>query len=178
MYFATSSSAKFNEFRRILGIGTEQLNVELEEIQAIDVSAVVIHKAMQAYEKVTSPVIVEDTGLYINAFGGFPGALVKWLLKSIGNEGIVKMLNNYEDKSAYAESCICLYNGNKPTIFSGRANGIITAPKGENGFGWDPIFMAKGKTFAEMTDAEKDAVSMRRIAIEKLKSYISEDTKQ
>jgi inosine triphosphate pyrophosphatase len=65
---------------------------------------------MVAYNSLKKPVVVEDTSLCYNAYNGLPGPYIKWFLKSIGPEGLAKMANAFEDKSAYA-MCIIAYMG-------------------------------------------------------------------
>lgn len=173
MYFVTSNKNKLREFEEILGIRIEQIEVDLEEIQEIQVEKVVERKVLEAYEKVGKPVIVEDTGLYIEAWRGFPGALAKWAGKTIGFEKIPKMLEG--ERAAYAKTIVGYYDGNHLELFEGKINGKIPEEaKGTSGFGWDPIFIPEGhiKTLAEMTREEKNEVSMRREALEKLKKFL------
>ncbi|MDP3785453.1 MAG: RdgB/HAM1 family non-canonical purine NTP pyrophosphatase, partial [bacterium] len=173
MYFVTSNKNKLKEFEKILGIRPEQIEIDLEEIQEIEVEKVVEHKVLEAYEKVGKPVIVEDTGLYIEAWKGFPGALAKWVGKTIGFENIPTMLQG--DRSAYAKTIIGYYDGNHLELFEGKIAGRIPeGARGEYGFGWDSIFIPEGRerTFAEIAVDEKNAISMRRLALEKLKSFL------
>lgn len=174
-YFVTSNENKLKEAREILGINIESINLDISEIQAINVKDVVVEKAISAYEKIKKPVIVEDTGLYFSALNDFPGALIRWMLKTMKNEGICELLNGFEDRQAYAETCICVYDGVKPLIFSGRVDGkIVESPRGSEGFGWDSIFSPVGqnKTFSEMSLEEKNKFSMRKIAFAQMKRYL------
>ena len=80
-----------------------------------------------------------------------------------------------KDNSAYAETIACLYDGKDVMFFKGRLDGKITEkPRGTKGFGWDPIFQPVGhtRTFGEMDDEEKNAISMRKEAFLKLKEYL------
>jgi XTP/dITP diphosphohydrolase len=120
-----------------------------------------------AWERLHRPVLVEDSGLEILAWGGFPGALVKWLEKSAGLEAIVRMLEPFADRRAHAVCVIACFDGVELLTARGVTEGAIaSAPRGAGGFGWDPIFVPRGsdKTFAELQPAEKDAVSHRRRA--------------
>jgi non-canonical purine NTP pyrophosphatase (RdgB/HAM1 family) len=174
-YFVTSNKNKLREAQKILNRRLKAINLEIPEMQAVDVVDVVQDKAKRAYEKVKKPLIVEDTGLYIKAWRGFPGALIKWLLWHRGNDGICKMLENEADKSAYAQAAICLYDGKRYKNFIGRVDGsIVLRPRGKSDFGWDPIFKPNGhnKTFAEMSGKEKDSISHRDRAFRKLKKYL------
>ena len=173
MYFITSNKNKLREFEAILGMKLEQIEIDLEEIQDIEVEKVVEHKVLEAYEKVGKPVIVEDTGLYIEAWDGFPGALAKWVGKTIGFQNVPTMLHG--DRNAYAKTIVGFYDGNHLELFPGKISGTIPEKaKGESGFGWDPIFIPHGheRTFAEMSADEKNAVSMRRLALEELKKFL------
>jgi non-canonical purine NTP pyrophosphatase (RdgB/HAM1 family) len=121
-------------------------------------------KARSAWERLRRPVLVEDSGLEVLAWGGFPGALVKWLEKTAGLDGIVRMLDPFPDRSARAVCAIACFDGERLLEARGVAGGTIApAPRGENGFGWDSIFAPRGseRTFAEMLATEKDAVSHR-----------------
>src|SRR3990170_5777767 len=95
--FATGNQDKLNEAREILGFEIEQVDIELDEIQEIDVKKVIEHKAKEGYRQLGMPVLVEDTALEFVSMNGLPGALVKWFLKSIGNEGLCNMLTGHSD---------------------------------------------------------------------------------
>lgn len=121
-------------------------------------------KVELAWEQVRRPVLVEDSGLEIAAWGGFPGALVKWVEKTAGAEGVARMLDAFPDRRARAVCAIVCFDGE--TLWTGRGateGSIAAAPRGAGGFGWDSIFVPNGsdRTFAEMAPAEKDAVSHR-----------------
>ena len=172
--FVTGNKSKLKEASTLLGMKLAQNNLQLDEIQSLSVKEVSIAKAKAAHLKIDGPLIVEDTGLYINALNGFPGAFVKWF-ELIGYDKICSMLAT-GDNSAYAETCVAFISGNVLEIFVGRVDGKISnAPRGKKGFGWDSIFEPKGyeKTMAELSDSEKNKVSMRGQAFLKLKDYLS-----
>jgi XTP/dITP diphosphohydrolase len=175
-YFITSNKNKTKEIEEVLGTELKILDLRVREIQEIDVEKVVKDKAKEAFSFLKRPVIVEDTGLYIKAWNKFPGALIKWVLKGIGGEGICKFLKN--ERRAIAETCFCYYDGKKPKVFKGQIKGeIAKKPKGKSGFGWDPIFQPKGfkKTFAEMSLEEKTRISMRTKALNKLIKFLKKN---
>ena len=175
IYFVTSNENKLREAREILGINVNSVSVDVPEILYLYVKDIVISKAKSAYEHVRKPVLVEDTGLYLRGLNDFPGALVKWMLKTVGNDGICKLLKDEKNRSAYAETCVCLYDGTNSYVFSGRIDGSIpNSPRGEQGFGWDPIFQPEGYsiTFAEMPMEDKNKMSMRKEAFIKLKEHL------
>jgi XTP/dITP diphosphohydrolase len=181
MHFVTSNENKLREAREILGFEIERLDLDLVEIQSIDVKEVVKDKALRAFDKIKKPVIVEDTGLFVNSWKGYPGALVKWMLKTVEVEGFCKKLDGFGDRSSYAETVICYYDGVEFKFYTGRVEGLISdTPRGETNFGWDPIFIPKGydKTFAELGSSEKNKISMRKIAFEKLREELNICTKK
>ena len=175
LVFITSNQNKLREVEQILGMKLRHKDLDISEIQDIEVRKVIEEKAKSAYRLVGEPVLVEDSGLYINALNRFPGALIKWVLHSIGNEGICRLLLDKEDRSAYAEACFGVYDGKELHAFSGIAKGmIVEAPRGASGFGWDPIFQPDEHqlTFAEMGSAEKNKISHRNKALEQLRGFL------
>jgi XTP/dITP diphosphohydrolase len=164
--FVTTRPEKAQEAER-LGFRLERLDLELPERQALDPSEIVEFKARAAYERLARPVLVEDSGLGIRAWNGFPGALVKWLEKSAGLEALARMLDSFPDRTATAVCAIAYCDGGEVLVARGETRGTIArSPRGSNGFGWDVLFVPEGseKTFAEMSGTEKDRVSHRRRA--------------
>ena len=84
----SSNDGKVREIEAMLGSPVERVDLDIPEIQALDVEAVVRQKALVAYERVGRAVVVEDTGLALDALGGLPGALVRWFLETLGPGGI------------------------------------------------------------------------------------------
>jgi len=170
LIFVTGSRNKILEAERILKRPLQSKDLDLPEIQSIKVEDVVAHKARLAYESVgRTPVIVEDTGVFIDGWNGLPGALIRWFLETVGTAGICSMLDNFPDRNARAQTIVAKYDGTLKS-YSGEVIGqIASRPRGDNGFGWDTIFIPQGetRTFAEMESFEKDRFSMRRIAFEK-----------
>lgn len=172
-HLATGNKNKLKEFNEILGLGLEQIDVELLEPQAVDVADVVREKAKDAYLKTNKAVLVEDTGLSFDAWNGLPGALIKWFLHTVNNEGILKMLESENNRKAQAKTVVGYFDGVEYRLFEGTINGSISREvRGENGFGWDKIFIPDGyeKTFGEMDVLEKNKISMRKVALEKLRA--------
>ena len=173
--FITGNENKLREAKQILGIEMVSKNLDIKEIQDVDLGEVIKDKLMHAYKLIKKPVMVEDTGLFLNALNGFPGALVKQLLGRVGREGIVKLLEGFDDKSVIAKCAVGFTKDGKDLkVFIGEAEGLIVSPRGESGFGWDPIFQPKGhdKTFAEMSSEEKNSISHRYKALKKFKEYL------
>ncbi len=173
-FFATKNPNKLREVNEILGKKLQQIEVELFEPQGLNVAKVVEEKAIDAFHKIGKPVIVEDTGLEFSAWNGLPGALIKWFMEAVGNDGILKMFQGETNRQATAKTAIGFYDGTKCHVFLGEARGTIpTEIRGQSGFGWDPIFIPDGykKSFAEMTAEEKNAISMRKLALLRLKEF-------
>ena len=168
--FVTGRPEKALEAAR-LGFRLERLDCDLLEPQALDPADVVEAKVRDAWRLLSRPVLVEDSGLSIDAWGGFPGALVKWLEKSAGVAAMAGMLEAFPDRRATAICAIAYFDGEQLVAASGSCRGTIAgAPRGSGGFGWDTLFIPEGeaRTFAEMPGEEKDRVSHRRRAWEAL----------
>jgi non-canonical purine NTP pyrophosphatase (RdgB/HAM1 family) len=167
----TSRPEKAEEARR-MGFPVEQRALDLPEPQALDPADVVESKARAAFDVLRSPLLVEDSGLAVAAWGGFPGALVKWMETTAGLDGIARMLDPFPDRGATAICVVALFDGSVLRVSRGETRGqIVPAPRGAGGFGWDRLFVPEGdtRTFAEMPPGEKDRVSHRRRAWEGLR---------
>lgn len=175
LLFATGNKNKLREFQEILGMEMVSVDIDLDEIQEIEIDKIIEHKAREAFKKLGKPVLVEDTGLAFDAWGGLPGGLVKWFMHSVDNEGVLKMMKDFENRHATAITVVGVYDGNELIIEKGEVRGVVPYEiKGEGGFGWDPIFVPEGFTlsFAEMSAEEKNSCSMRKIAAEALKKRL------
>jgi len=177
LIFITGNEGKLKEAREILGNHFQVANngIDIEEIQEIDGTKVVIKKAQDAFNIIRQPLIVEDTSLYIVSWRGLPGALIRWFLKTVDNEGILEMLKGVKNRKAIAQTAIAYHDGKNIRIFESTINGSISDKAvGTNGFGWDKIFIPDGsaKTQAEMTSEEKNKISSRKKAFEKLRDYL------
>lgn len=174
-FFATKNENKFREVNDILNNNMKQISVELFEPQDIDVEKIVHRKAEDAFRQTNKIVLVEDTGLEFVAWNGLPGALIKWFLDTVDNEGILKMLANETSRAAIAKTAVGFFDGKETHIFIGEISGTIPETiRGTGGFGWDPIFIPNNhdKSFAEMTLDEKNSFSMRKIALEHMKKRL------
>lgn len=178
LLIVSGNANKVAQLEAHLGQPLQQVAFDLPEIQATHVQKVIQEKATEAYRQVAAPVLVEDTGLYIDSWNGLPGALIRWFLDSVGNEGICRMLDAFPNRQARAETCIGYYDGENFQTFSGTVHGeIAQSPRGKYGFGWDPIFIPAGssRTFAEIPPDEKIASDMRRMAALELKQFIAQN---
>ena len=178
--FVTGNPNKVKEAGAILEIDLKQVELDgLYELQTNDLNALVRNKAQQAYDSLQVPVLVEDSGLLFSAWNGLPGALVKWFEESVGCAGMLKMLENFTERKAVAMCYVALQKSpNEVLIAEGRVTGTIAETvRGENGFGWDVIFIPDGekRTFAEMPAEEKNKISHRLKAFQKLKSLLANE---
>ena len=171
MILVTGNLDKWKEAQRILGKPLDREALDLPEIQAPTTREVALEKVRTAFAQLKKPVIVEDAGLEFAALGGFPGPFIKFWEKLGGLESICHALDGCATREAVAVCVLGLCDESGARVVEGRVQGTISSrPRGDNGFGWDAIFIPEGetRTFAEMTGAEKDARSHRRRAWEAL----------
>jgi XTP/dITP diphosphohydrolase len=182
VFFATGNINKFNEARSMLaglGIAVGMLRVKGAEMQSDSLVEIAEASARDSFKRCHLPVIVEDAGLFIDALNGFPGPYAAYAYKTIGNKGLLKLMESVEDRKARFQSAIayCDSEAEASVVFEGEAEGEITANErvgsGKSGFGFDPIFRPSGseKTFAEMTIEEKNGFSHRAKAISKFAEW-------
>lgn len=174
IYFITGNDGKFKEVKSVIP-EIERLKIDLPEVQDIDPRKVIEDKLMGAFKHKKGEFIVEDTSLFFDCLNGFPGPFIKWFIKSIGREGLFDIVEKMGNDKAVAKTTIgYARSDNDIHFFEGTIEGKIVYPRGESGFGWDSIFQPEGfeKTFAEMSHKEKNLISMRRVAINKLKDFL------
>eukprot|EP01031_Cornospumella_fuschlensis_P030692 gene30692-37086_t len=180
--FVSSNKNKIREVQMILGTDfpylIEHHDLDLNELQATPVE-ISRNKCKAAARILQRPVMVEDTSLCFNALKGMPGPYVKWFYERIGDDGLYRLLSDFEDKSGYAQ-CVLSYTsgaGQEVHSFVGTVEGSVCAPRGERvgTFGWDRIFVPQGaqRSFAEMSIEEKNALSHRFKALREFKAYLS-----
>jgi XTP/dITP diphosphohydrolase len=137
-------------------------------------------KAEECYEVFKSPIISDDSGLFVDTLGGRPGVHSKRYagLSSTDVENNQKLINELKkanNLSAFFKTVLCYFDGLNFIISEGVLKGNITLePRGKNGFGYDPIFDVNGKTLAEMSLEEKSNISHRKIATLKLVEMLNE----
>ncbi|XP_026756001.2 inosine triphosphate pyrophosphatase [Galleria mellonella] len=183
--FVTGNVKKLEEVRAILGsnfpLEIVNHNLDLPELQG-EIDEVSIRKCQEAARRLKKPVIVEDTSLCFNALKGLPGPYIKWFLEKLEPEGLYKLLTGWEDKSAEAVCTFAYCPGNEAckdldvVIFQGKTKGTIVPPRGTRDFGWDCVFQPEGydKTYAELPKEEKNKISHRYKALDKMKTYFKE----
>jgi len=183
LIFITGNRHKFEEAREVVaryGMKLKMRVVALPEIQSDDLAEIARWSAARACEAVGGPVLVEDAGLFIRALRGFPGPYSSFVFRAIGNEGVLKLMRGVSDRRAEFRSAVGYCEpGSRPVIFEGVVRGnIALAARGLQGFGFDPIFVARGsrRTFGEMSMAEKNKFSHRAKAMKKfIKWYTKEE---
>ncbi len=174
LYFVTGNRHKLEEAREALkdcGVELVQARAPKIEVQSMDVREVARTAALTAYLYLRKPLVVEDTGLYIDALRGFPGAFAAHVYETIGLEGVLKLLEGVGDRGARFVTAVAAVIPPNVYVVEGVVEGrIAEEPRGVRGFGYDPIFIPKGsgKTFAEMSLEEKNRFSHRAKAFRRL----------
>ena len=137
-------------------IAPDEALSDVPEIQSDDQQVVSVDKALKYYDLLKRPLVVMDSGLFIDELKGFPGVYTKYALDTIGIDRIVQLLGGAA--RAYTQRTITYFDGNKPQIFTLKLQGaLLKEPRGNNGRNYDKYFLpdSKNKTLAEMTDEEK-----------------------
>ena len=180
LVFVTSNPGKAREASLFLGRDVDARPLDLPEVQSLDFREVARAKAIVSARVLGVAVLVEDSGLCISGWGGFPGPLTKWITMGVlGQEGLAKMLDGFSDRGAEAVSVLAVAGPDAREadvlVAEGRVKGSIALhPRGENGFGWDVLFIpaAETRTFAEMSLEEKNACSHRAKAFRELRRLL------
>lgn len=176
--FVTGNRHKVEEAIAICmpyGIEIVQNDLGYPELQDDDVARVAAYGAEHAADRLNCAVIVEDTGLYIDALHGFPGPYAAYVYATIGNAGILALMGDIDDRSATFRSIVGYCEpGMTPITFEGAVAGRIAhQQRGEGGFGYDPIFEVDGVTFASM-GGDKNKASHRGRSFEKFADWFLE----
>ena len=243
--FVTTNPGKVREAREHLASPVEQLDFDTPEIQAEDLGAVAAHKARAAYRHAGEPVIIDDSGLFVAAFDGFPGPYSSYVYDRLGIERVWRLAREEDDRAAAFRGVVAYCDdedfeatpepvdrdagdrdrterspdarrsaprsrggdaasreatrerrgqdqagderatattdeqvrgdeGLPVKLFEGVVPGEIVAPRGDGGFGYDPIFEFDGRTFAEMSTAEKNAISHRGRTLAKFAEWFAQ----
>lgn len=173
--FITGNPGKAKYLGDYFHLPVNHQKLDLPEIQSLDLREVVEDKAQRAFAMTKTPILVEDVSLIFKGMKRLPGPLIKWFLESLGNDGLCILVDGLQSRDALAEVLFAYCDNDGVKIFGGERRGSIAKkPKGNAGFGWDPIFIPQGhtKTWAEMNNDEKHETSMRKIALEKLKEFL------
>jgi XTP/dITP diphosphohydrolase len=184
---ATNNQEKLKEIEQILNeyelLTLKDVNckIEVEENQdTFEENS--LKKAKEVSEFIEMPCIADDSGLCIDILNGWPGVYTARFLGENAtpeqrNEAILEKMKDLkgEERKARVECVVTYYEKGKVIIGRGEIEGkIAKSPRGENGFGFDPIFeLENGKTYAELTKEEKNKISHRKRALENLKKQLT-----
>lgn len=186
LIFATNNAHKINEAQAVLGTEYRLLTPcdcgvteEIPETQPT-IEGNALQKARYLYARTGLDCFADDTGLEVEALGGAPGVhSARYATDghdfAANNRLLLRNLEDAENRRARFRTVIALILGGEEHLFEGTVEGrIVEAPRGAEGFGYDPLFQPDGceKTFAEMDAAEKNALSHRGRAVRKLTAYL------
>ncbi len=187
IYFITGNKNKFDEVSNIFlnkDINYELYQKELQtvEIQANNIKDVALFKLNSVKEKIEGSFFIEDAGFFVDIpLNGFPGVYSSYVMKTIGNEGILNLINDFKNTKAHFSAVIALYFQPLDEIitFEGEVKGKVSETiRGEHGFGFDPIFIPdklSNNTFAELSMSEKNKISHRSIALNKFIKFLKKN---
>ena len=186
--FASKNKNKFEEIKQIFSdsnfeiIFDDSLEDVVEDRDTIIGNAQ--KKSEEIFEKHNVPVISDDSGLFVEALNNEPGVKTARYAgeTATAEDNIQKLLNNLENednRNAFFQTVLYFFDGNNRLDTEGILSGTITtSPRGDNGFGYDPVFEVDGKTLAELSFEEKTKSSHRKIATEKMFTLLSETFKE
>ena len=173
----TGNDHNYQEAKEVLaeyGIELEKLNIERIEIQA-DEPEEIAEYSLKVLD-MDIPILIEDAGLYIEKYQGFPGPYSSYALDKLGNKGILKLMEREGDRKASYLSAVAYRDGDITARFRGEVKGEIAhEERGTGGFGYDPIFIpaeGDGRTFGEMSADEKEKISHRARAFRQLAEWL------
>ena len=160
--YVTGNWAKIKSAELILeplGIKVNHIKMDTTEIQDDDTCNIAKYSAKEASDKLKCAVLKNDTGFFVEALKGFPGPYTHYVDDTLGEDGILKLLEGVDNRRAYFKECYayCEY-GKEPITFESITYGTITTIKsGQYGWGWDYIFVPDGydKTLASYPDEER-----------------------
>jgi len=175
--FVTSNDHKFREAESILkrfGVNISHARISYPEVRSDGVEEVALNSAQYLSKELGPSFFLEDTGLFVDALNGFPGAYSKWALEKIGLNGLLKLLEGEGNRNASFKAAIALFDG-EVRVFTGEVKGSIALEaSGASGFGYDPVFVPEGygKPFAELGEETKSGLSHRRRALEEMVKFL------
>jgi len=177
--YVTSNKHKFNEASYILaktGITVEQYPHRPPEIQSDSLEEIAKHDCELVQNEVHRPIIVEDAGLFISHLKGFPGPYSSYVLRTIGNEGVLKLMMGVKNRGAIFRSAVAFASPGQPChTFLGETRGHISESIRGKYWGFDPIFIPEagdGSTYAELKAEAKNLLSHRFKALAKFAEWL------
>jgi len=185
IYFASSSRNKYEDYKFLLGqyAPLQWAKMTLDEIQTLSSDILIRQKIKLAEEKLPYlAFLVEQTGLFIDGWNELPGNVTGMLMDTVGNKGLCKMLQGFDDRAATAVTDLGYHaDSGHVHVYRGVVKGTIAPePRGTGGFGWDAIFIPAGesKTFAQMSLEKKNSLSTRMLAVSEFYKSVLDDTTQ
>ncbi|ARS90067.1 XTP/dITP diphosphatase [Natrarchaeobaculum aegyptiacum] len=176
--FVTGNEGKAREADAYLeGVAdVEQVAYDYTEVQSDSLEEIAGHGAQEAYEALegADPVLVDDAGLFVDALGGFPGPYSAYVEDTVGVERLWRLVEAEDNRRAHFRTVLAYADGERVETFDGSVGGTIVAPRGEGGFGYDPIFEYNGQTMAEMSTEEKNAISHRGRALATFAEWLAD----
>ena len=180
IYFLSSNKYKIKEVKDILEsskIKVKPYNKKINEIQSDNMVEIAKDKVIKGFKEIGRQIIVEQTGLLINDFGNLPGGLTQVFWDSLKADKFSEFFSKNGMASATAKTVVAYCDGKSILTFEGELEGnIVYPPLGDRAFQWDCVFKPKGYdyTFAEMGEKKND-ISMRKIALNKLKDFLEKN---
>lgn len=188
LYFVTGNVHKFNEIfdlfsKENIKYNLKRKDLETIEIQTIDLKKVALFKLNSIKGQINGSYFIEDAGFFVDTpLNGFPGVYSSYVMETIGNKGILRLIDDFDTTKAHFTSVIALYFKplDKNLFFEGTIQGKISKSMiGSGGFGFDPIFLSNeipNKTFAELTTEEKNKISHRGRAWSKFIEFLRKNS--
>jgi XTP/dITP diphosphohydrolase len=180
--FASSNDKKYREVKSLLShfdIDVQFFKKSLTEIQADSLEIIALNKSHSAFLDISTPVIVEDDGLFIEELNGFPGQYSSFVFDTIGNWGIIKLLQKATSRHALFKSVFAFNNGRNSLTFGGETKGTIARKMTKGGWGYDPIFIPHNSDLTLgilETQGAKEFFSHRAKALKKFGDWFSRNT--
>lgn len=184
--FVSKNRHKLEEMQKILcrhGITLKQIKAEVPEKADGNIEEVAVDKAKKAYAKIKKPLIIEDTGVFFDDYGNFPGVQAKRAFLLLGFEGLLKMVRSSKTKKAHFTTVICyIWGKGKYKTFSGKLKGkLLTKLVNEKAdvLPYEKFFMPNGKkkTLSQISREEKNKFSHRAQATEKFGKWFAKEKK-
>ncbi len=172
--FITGNQKKADYLQKYLGFPISHQKIDLDEIQSLDMKRIVEHKVRQAFEIAKRPVIVEDVSLEIESLGGLPGPFIRFFVEQVSEEKICGMISD-SNRKAIGKCVFGYYDGETLELFEGEMAGTISeTPDGENGYGWDRLFIPEGYEVTRACLNEEDDMKtyLKIKPFEKLKQFL------
>lgn len=185
LYYVTSNPGKFDEVNRYVAahersITLTQANLDIPEIQSLNQEKIALDKARKAWEKLKKPLLIDDSGIFFDAYHEFPGTLTKFVFSGIGYDGIFA-LTKKNNRAFFRLYLIYVDICGNPHSFIGHCPGKIIRPSEyfhEPGFPWNPVFLPDGsdKTYAELQhDPDEKKFSYRLQALQKFIAWYTKE---